>query len=92
MIKSATTSDVVTCTTRQHSSALATECYMVLTPDPAWADAGDIVELANQMYHGLAMQFYATGHRIFCERMIIRNLHIKIDPDLVDVSDTRLCV
>lgn len=71
MIESATTSDLFVCTTRVLHSALASDLYMVLTPQPDMVQMldGEVTELARQMYRRVATELYASGYRIFCERV-----------------------
>ncbi len=71
MIDSATTSELFVCTTRTIDSALASDQYMVLVPQPDMVNAmeGEVTEIARQMYRRVANELYASGYRIFCERI-----------------------
>lgn len=71
MIDSATTSDLFVCTVRQMDSAVASDLYMTLTPQPDMVQMleGEVTELARQMYRRVATELYASGYRIFCERL-----------------------
>lgn len=71
MIESATTSDLFVCTAREMHSSLASDLYMVLTPQPDMVQMldGEVTELSRQMYRRVSSELHAWGYRIFCERL-----------------------
>ena len=71
MIQTAITSDLFVSCDKEMHSALASDLYLVLTPQPDMMLTleGEVTELARQMYRHVSAKLHATGYRIFCERI-----------------------